>query len=117
MVLALHSLDIQIFRNEHNKWPIPRKNNCGTLINNILLQHPKAYILKEKLNLHEVVYVEQFLNYNNSRFLDWRGFYHNIGKIPTGRIPAWFTEIQDLIRSTENPSTKFICSNPCTLRK
>src|SRR6185437_11528925 len=74
MILALHSLDIQVFRNEHNEWPIPRKNNCGTLINNILLQHPKAHILKEKLNLHEVVYVEQFLNYNNSRFLDWRGF-------------------------------------------
>ncbi|CAG8660158.1 747_t:CDS:2, partial [Paraglomus brasilianum] len=117
MVLALHSLDIQIFRNEHNEWPIPRKNNGGTLINDILLPHPKAHTLKEKLNQHEIIYIEQFLNHNNTRFLEWRGFHHNIGKIPMGRIPTWFKEIQDLIQSTVNPSTEFTCPNPCTLRK
>jgi len=115
-ILALHTLNIQLTRNPETDWPKPLPTT-GTSINEILRFHPNAQSLKEKLNLHNIRYIEQFLNYNNNELLNWKNFHHNILKIPPGRTPRWFTEIQDLISANANPSTQLVHPNPFTLTK
>ena len=97
-------------------WPIPL-NTKGTPINEILTNHPYAHILKQQLNKHSIYYIEQFLSYNNTELLNWQDFHHNILKIPRGQIPKWFKEIQELIRSTANPTTSLTYPNLFTLTK
>ena len=115
-ILAIHATDIQFIRNITTDWPKPLPRN-GTPINDIIIHHPKSHHLKEKLNHHDIRYIEQFLNFNNTELLNWQNFHHNIGKIPPGRTPQWFTEIQDLISNNSNPTTQYINPNPFTLTK
>ncbi|CAG8686369.1 4579_t:CDS:2, partial [Ambispora leptoticha] len=68
MILALHTLELQTSRNGDN-WPLP-KEFIGTPINQILLNHPRALYLKEKLNKHNVFSIEQFLNTTSTELLD-----------------------------------------------
>ena len=85
-ILAIHSLHIQLLRNEDIKWPIPL-NTKGTPINEVIANHSHAHLLKQQLNRHSIYYIEQFLNHNNTELLKWQDFHHNILKIPRGRIP------------------------------
>ena len=115
-VLTLHSLNISMRRHTLTDWPI----TCdikGTSINEILQHHPSPHLMKEKLNLHNISSIEQFLDSSNSNLLDWNSFHHNIQKIPPGRIPRWFTETQELIRATANPASIYTYPNPYTLTK
>jgi hypothetical protein len=88
MVLALHALGMQTSR-DINDWPCPKKFT-NTSINQILIQHPRASYLKEKLNRHNIYCIEQFLNATNTELLTWNQFHHNIKKIPRGQCPHWF---------------------------
>src|SRR6185437_3673658 len=110
-ILAMHNMDIQFTRNTETDWPKPLSKADGTSINDILIHHPKSHSLKEKLNHHNIKYIEQFLNFNNTELLNWKNFHHNIGKIPPGRTLCWFFKIQDLISNNTNPSTQYIYPN------
>src|SRR5439155_26954295 len=103
-----------LLRNEDIMWPIPL-NATGTPINEIIINHPHSSLLKQQLNQHSIYYIEQFLNHDNTELLDWQSLHHNILKIPRGRIPKWFLEIQELIRSTANPTTSLTYPNPFIL--
>jgi hypothetical protein len=89
-----------------NDWPCPKKFT-NTSINQILIQHPRASYLKEKLNGHNIYCIEQFLNATNTELLTWNQFHHNIKKIPRGQCPRWFYIIQDLIATSTNPSSTY----------
>src|SRR5260364_34802 len=89
-------------------------NILGTSINNTLLKHPKGAYFKEKLNEHNISCIEQFLNWKNDKFLDWKNFQHNIKKIIRGRTPKWFHQIHELITFTTTPSLELINPNPFT---
>src|SRR5689334_1444876 len=98
MVLAFHALNLQTSRNSDN-WPC-LTTITGTLINQVLVNYPRASYLTKKLNNHNINSIEQFLNSTNSEFLNWNSFHHNIKKILRGKCPCWFTIIQDLIAAT-----------------
>src|SRR5437588_8927621 len=56
-ILAIHSLHIQLLRNEEMNWLIPL-NTKGTPINEILTNYPHVHILKQQLNKHSIYYIE-----------------------------------------------------------
>ena len=68
-ILAIHSLHIQLLRNEDIKWPIPL-NTKGTPINEVIANHSHAHLLKQQLNKHSIYYIEQFLSHNNTELLN-----------------------------------------------
>ena len=96
IIEELHNREMQL-TNEINKWPVPREEE-GTPINEILGNNTSKMNLKNKLNTHNIYYIEQFMNHNCSKLLQWKQMFHNIGKIIRGRKPRWFLEIQQTIR-------------------
>src|SRR6185437_7064095 len=115
-IMTLHSIDINLNRHTLTDWPKPCTIK-GTPIDDILNQHPAANLMKEKVNIHNIRCIKQFLDSDNSEFLNWQSFHHNIHKIPSGQIPQWFTETQNLIRDSANPTSAYIYPNPFTLTK
>ena len=83
----MHKLNIQ-FIYSNNNWPIPLPTTLSTPIDSILSKASTSIShLKEQLNTHNIIYIEQFTNYDNTRILNWKQFHQNIDKIPRGRIP------------------------------
>src|SRR6185437_5991599 len=76
IIRQIHEENIQSEKT-NNRWPIPRRES-GTSINWILQDNSHRYKLKYYLNKHNIAYIEQFTNFNNTKLLDWTSFHHNI---------------------------------------
>lgn len=115
MIRQVHEENIQ-FKRTNNKWPIPRKES-GTSINWILSDNNRSHTLKHYLNKHNIAYIEQFTNFNNTNLLNWNSFHHNIQKIPRGRKPKWFDEIKQAICDKTTLSLILQTPNPFIWQK
>src|SRR5260364_346878 len=115
MIRQVHEENFQ-FKRTNNKWPIPRKES-GTSINWILSDNNRSHTLKHYLNKHNIAYIEQFTNFNNTNLLNWNSFHHNIQKIPRGRKPKWFDEIKQAICDKTTPSLILQIPNPFIWQK
>ena len=114
-IMACHEMGIQ-FEKKLSEWPTPKKL-LGTSINEIILYCQRGSHYKQYLNKHNIICIEQFLSTDNKNFLLWEQLHHSIKKIPTGKKPKWFNDIQNLISAQENPTFTLKYPNPYTLPK
>ena len=66
----MHKLNIQ-FICSNNNWPIPLSTTLSILVDSILSKASTSIShLKEQLNTHNIICIEQFTNYDNTRVLN-----------------------------------------------
>ncbi|CAG8757325.1 6025_t:CDS:2 [Gigaspora margarita] len=61
--------------------------------------------------------IEQLLNYDNTKVIQWKKIANNVQKVMKGKQPKWYEEIQKLIEETINQSWNLAERNPFTLKK
>ncbi|CAG8582004.1 26229_t:CDS:2 [Gigaspora rosea] len=73
--------------------------------------------MKKKCNKVGLKWVEQILDYNVEKTLNWEEFHNNIQRIPRGIELKWYREICELLAVYENPTLKLQKPNPFTFNK
>ena len=90
-ITLLHSTNFKL-ANTCLQWPITQHTK-GTSINNVLNNianvelHKTRTTIKEKLNHHNLYYIEQFIDILNSTTIEWRQTAYTSQRIPKGKQP------------------------------
>ncbi|RIB04802.1 hypothetical protein C2G38_2221367 [Gigaspora rosea] len=103
-IKTLHKQKLQLIR-EQSEWPVPATKK-GMSINTVIWKMKEASKIKQSMNKHDIIYVEQLLNNDQTDTTTWRGKKNNTKKITMGRIPRWFTQITERLAEDENLTKK-----------
>jgi hypothetical protein len=64
-------------------------------LESILSPHTKYSIFKKQLRYHSILYLDQLTTFDNSCLLEWKHISPRINKIPKGKLPLWFSYLED----------------------
>jgi len=113
IIQTAHQLNIHI-QNLPNSWPIPTIYK-GTSIDTLIKYCTKPTQIKSLTNKANIYAIEQLTNHTNSQLLSWQCIAYKTQKIPRGRIPKWFQEIQQIFYASTTPYISTITPNPFTI--
>src|SRR6185436_162834 len=112
IIHTAHQLNIQL-QNLPNPWPTPTIYK-GTSID-ILIKHcTKPTHIKALTNKANIYAIEQLTNHTNTQLLSWQYIAYKTQKIPRGRTPKWFQDIQHTFYASTTPYISTITPNPFT---
>src|SRR5260363_176110 len=81
-------------------WNIPFIIKEGSVsLESILSSHPKYSTFKKQIRHHHLLYLDQLTTFDNLHLLNWKHISPRLNKIPKGRIPLWFTLLEDKVTS------------------
>ncbi|CAG8571391.1 44163_t:CDS:10 [Gigaspora margarita] len=83
--------------------PKPQRTE-GTSINGIIEGLKNASKIKTSLNKHGLDYVEQMMNIDLTRLVEWKAIQHNLRKLIRGKTLGWIITVQNEIRGLCNPA-------------
>jgi len=93
---------IQLFKhlgwtiNPNPSYSIPYTIKEGNIsLESLLSSHPKYSTFKKQIRHHHLLFLDQLTSFDNSCLLDWKHISPRLNKIPKGRIPLWFTYLED----------------------
>ena len=107
-----HKYNIQI-NNLLNPWPIPNIYK-GTPIDMLIKFCNKPTHIKALTNKANIFAIEQLTNHTNTQLLSWQCIAYKTNKIPRGRMPKWFDELQNIFYASTTPFIHTITPNPFT---
>jgi ribonuclease HI len=80
----------------NNASNIPFTLNEGTVtLESILSSHPKYSIFKKQIRHCQLLFLDQLTTYDNICLLDWKHISPRLNKLPKGRIPTWFSVLEE----------------------
>jgi len=93
---------IQLFKhlgwtiNSNPNFNIPFTIKEGAIsLESILSSHSKYPTFKKQIRHHHLLFLDQLTSFDNSCLLDWKHISPRLNKIPKGKIPLWFTFLED----------------------
>jgi len=111
-IRTAHQLNIHI-QNLPNSWPKPTTYK-GTPIDTLIKHCSKPTQIKSLTNKANIYAIEQLTNHTNTQLLSWQCIAYKTQKIPRGRIPKWFQELQHTFYAFTTPYIPTIAPNPFT---
>jgi len=109
-IRTAHQLNIHI-QNLPNSWPKPTTYK-GTPIDTLIKHCSKPTQIKSLTNKANIYAIEQLTNHTNTQLLSWQCIAYKTQKIPRGRIPKWFQELQHTFYAFTTPYIPTIAPNP-----
>ncbi|RIB08210.1 hypothetical protein C2G38_2212231 [Gigaspora rosea] len=101
---------IQLFKHLDN-FNIPFTIKEGSIsLESILSSHSKYPTFKKQIRHHHLLFLDQLTSFDNSCLLDWKHISPRLNKITKGKIPLWFTFLEDQT-TTRNPTSIPILPN------
>ena len=82
--------------NTNPNFNIPFTIKDGSIsLESILSSHPKYSTFKKQIRHHHLLFLDQLISFDNSCLLNWKHISPRLNKIPKGKIPLWFTFLED----------------------